>query len=46
MMSMIGYLGAQAVIDVGAGTGISIFRIKNTHPEVRAIGIEPSAHLR
>jgi len=46
MTSMIGYLGAQSVLDVGAGTGSGLLLIKKTHPEVQVIGIEPSIHLR
>ena len=36
----------QSVLDVGAGTGANVARIKEAMPRVRVVGIEPVAELR
>jgi ubiquinone/menaquinone biosynthesis C-methylase UbiE len=46
MLSVIESLNIQSILDVGAGTGRVLLRIKKERPDVRAIGIEPSPELR
>lgn len=46
MLSMIEYFGVRSVLDVGSGTGRSLLKIKIEKPDVRILGIEPSAELR
>lgn len=46
MLSMIDFLNVESVLDVGSGTGRALVRIKDAHPRVRILGIEPSADLR
>lgn len=46
---LLGFLGGievSSLLDVGAGTGRMLARIKATHPGIAVTGIEPSAALR
>jgi len=43
---MLGYLGAESVLDVGAGTGRTMSFLKRVRPGLRIVGIEPVAELR
>src|SRR5262245_53163646 len=43
---MLGYLGAESVLDVGAGTGRTIRLLRAMRPRLRFAGIEPVAELR
>ena len=38
--------GVQSVLDVGAGTGANVARLKEAMPQARVVGIEPVAELR
>ena len=40
------HLAANSVLDVGAGTGRTLRSIKEKHPGVRCVGVEPVAELR
>lgn len=46
MTSMITFLGIRSVLDVGTGTGRVPFALKQSHPSLRVVGIEPSSELR
>jgi ubiquinone/menaquinone biosynthesis C-methylase UbiE len=46
MLSIIEYFGVRSVLDVGSGTGRSLLKVKMEKPDVRILGIEPSAELR
>ena len=46
MISMIGYLEIKSILDVGSGTGRALLAVKQACPNVRILGIEPSAELR
>jgi len=39
-------LNVQSVLDIGSGTGRALLMLKKWRPEVRIVGIEPSAELR
>src|SRR3954467_9596053 len=43
---MLGYLGADSLLDVGAGTGRTIRLLRTVRPELRLMGVEPVAELR
>lgn len=43
---MLGYLGAQSVLDVGAGTGRTLRMLRTVRPDLRTMGVEPVAELR
>ena len=46
MLSVTEFLNIQSILDVGAGTGRVLLKIKKERPDVQAIGIEPSPELR
>ena len=46
LISIIDHLGAQSVLDVGAGTGRVCAALQASRPQVKIIGIEPVAELR
>jgi ubiquinone/menaquinone biosynthesis C-methylase UbiE len=46
LQAAIGFLGAESVLDVGAGTGRTITFLKEQCPSVSVSGVEPSAPLR
>ena len=46
MLSVAQFLNVQSILDVGAGTGRVLLKIKKEMPDVDAIGIEPSPELR
>ncbi len=46
MLSVVEFLKIQSILDVGAGTGRVLLKIKKEMPDVKAIGIEPSPELR
>jgi 2-polyprenyl-3-methyl-5-hydroxy-6-metoxy-1,4-benzoquinol methylase len=46
LSGMLKYLDAKSVLDVGAGTGRTLRALKNTNPDISAIGIEPVPGLR
>jgi len=43
---MLGYVGAESVLDVGAGTGRAMRFLRQVCPDVRIVGIEPVEELR
>lgn len=42
----LGHFGATSLLEVGAGTGLTLQRLKTDFPAMRVIGIEPVAELR
>lgn len=46
LSSIIDYYNIQSILDIGAGTGRALTYIKNNHPNVRVVGIEPVKELR
>jgi ubiquinone/menaquinone biosynthesis C-methylase UbiE len=46
MSSMLGQLAVTSVLDVGSGTGFALLKLRQRHPEIHSIGIEPSAAQR
>ncbi len=46
MVGLIRHFQIGSVLDVGSGTGRAILAVKNEHPDVKALGIEPSDGLR
>jgi SAM-dependent methyltransferase len=46
LSSAIDVLGAASVLEVGAGTGRTIRRLKQIKPQLRLFGLEPSSELR
>ena len=46
MLSTIRHLGVQSILDIGSGTGRGVQRIVEEFPDVKAVGVEPSAELR
>src|SRR5262249_46884038 len=46
MTSMINFLDIRSVLDVGTGTGRVPLALKQSHPSLRVVGIEPSPELR
>ncbi len=46
MISVIRHLGINSILDIGSGTGRALFKLKSELPDVKAIGLEPSAKLR
>ena len=46
LTAAIDFLGAQSVLEVGAGTGRALRRLKQTTPGLRLLGVEPSESLR
>jgi ubiquinone/menaquinone biosynthesis C-methylase UbiE len=46
MLAAIQYFGIRSILDVGSGTGRGLLKIKLEMPDIKAVGIEPSAELR
>jgi SAM-dependent methyltransferase len=46
LTAAIDLLGAQSVLEVGAGTGRALRRLKQTKPGLQLLGVEPSESLR
>lgn len=46
MVSMLGFLGVQSVLDIGSGTGRGIVKVRASNPHLKVVGIEPSEALR
>jgi ubiquinone/menaquinone biosynthesis C-methylase UbiE len=46
MISMVGFLGIESILDVGSGTGRCLIDVTREIPEITAVGVEPSAELR
>jgi ubiquinone/menaquinone biosynthesis C-methylase UbiE len=46
MIGAIPRLGIRSVLDIGSGTGRALSHLKASLPDVRIVGIEPSAELR
>lgn len=46
MTSVLGFLGIRSILDIGCGTGRVLLKIKREMPDIRVIGVEPSAELR
>jgi len=46
MISIIEQYGVKSILDVGCGTGRGLFTLKRALPDIRAVGVEPSAELR
>lgn len=40
------HLGWESVLDVGSGTGRAVAYLRSHNPQVRVLGVEPSAELR
>ena len=46
MLSAINYLKVESILDIGSGTGRALTYIKEKHPQVSIIGVEPIKELR
>ncbi len=46
LSGLIGYTGAQSILDVGCGTGRVLVELKAKFPHLKILGIEPVAALR
>lgn len=46
MISVIEQLGVKSILDVGSGTGRGLLTLQRAAPDIRAVGVEPSAELR
>lgn len=46
LSAMIGFFEIGSVLDVGSGTGRALFALKNAHPGIKIVGVDPSAALR
>lgn len=46
MLSSIRFLDIHSLLDIGSGTGRALLTLKDTFPELRLSGIEPSPELR
>jgi len=46
MLSACKYLGVKSILDIGSGTGRTLFGVKAAMPEVTVVGVEPSPELR
>jgi len=46
LSSYISYYNITSVLDLGAGTGRTLLYLKEKHPNLRAVGIEPVKELR
>ena len=46
MAAAMEHFGFHSVLDIGSGTGRAVLRIKDTMPNVRIVGVEPSSALR
>jgi ubiquinone/menaquinone biosynthesis C-methylase UbiE len=46
MAGLLGFFGVRSVLDVGSGTGRALITLKTLAPDVRVVGLEPSAELR
>lgn len=46
MLSVVDYLGVRSILDIGAGTGRALARIKQLRPDIRVTGVEPVRELR
>jgi ubiquinone/menaquinone biosynthesis C-methylase UbiE len=46
LSSMISFLEIRSLIDIGAGTGRALLGLRQHHPGVTLVGIEPSPELR
>jgi ubiquinone/menaquinone biosynthesis C-methylase UbiE len=46
MLAFIDHLECKSVLDIGSGTGRAVAYLRMHRPELRVIGIEPSADLR
>jgi ubiquinone/menaquinone biosynthesis C-methylase UbiE len=40
------HLGCESVLDIGSGTGRAVAYLRSHNPQVRVLGVEPSAELR
>jgi ubiquinone/menaquinone biosynthesis C-methylase UbiE len=46
MTSILRHLDIRSILDVGCGTGRGLLSIKRELPDIRVVGVEPSAELR
>ncbi len=46
MISMVGFLGIESILDVGSGTGRCLIDVAREIPGITSVGVEPSAELR
>jgi len=46
LRGMLGYVNAESLLDVGAGTGRTIRYLRRECPELRIVGVEPVEQLR
>jgi ubiquinone/menaquinone biosynthesis C-methylase UbiE len=46
LSALIEQRGIASLLDIGSGTGRALLHLKKRHPDLRLIGIEPSAALR
>lgn len=46
LSAYIGYYKIRSVLDIGAGTGRTLLYLKEKHPDLKAVGIEPVKELR
>jgi ubiquinone/menaquinone biosynthesis C-methylase UbiE len=46
MISAVAHFGIQSILDVGSGTGRVLSAFKLAMPDIKVVGIEPSAELR
>jgi ubiquinone/menaquinone biosynthesis C-methylase UbiE len=46
LMAMIEFFGIGSVLDVGAGTGFALRKLKEKLPHIRSVGVEPSPAQR
>src|SRR5579859_6689214 len=46
MVGLLDYLRVQTILDVGAGTGRAETYLRQTRPDIRIVGVEPSLQQR
>jgi ubiquinone/menaquinone biosynthesis C-methylase UbiE len=46
LSGIIDLLGAESLLDVGSGTGRALLTLKQRHPGLALVGVEPSAEMR
>ena len=46
LSSYISYYNIESILDIGSGTGRTLLYIKEKHPNIRIVGIEPIKELR
>ena len=46
MLGVLDHYGIGSILDVGAGTGRTVARVKQRRPDLRIVGVEPVPELR